>query len=146
MLSNLTLIAVVLGGAGGALARFGVQQFVATRTRFDGWIAILAINVLGSLLIGFAVGQLDEELRHLALGTLDPGSRSFESTSLRELFAIVTVGFCGAFTTYSTFALDNVLLGIERPRLAWVNTVASITLSFLAVAAGWQFGGLVAGS
>jgi CrcB protein len=71
---------VVIGAALGAPARLLVSRAVA------GERGTLVVNVLGSLLIGLFAGL---------------GSRTY---------ALLAIGFCGAFTTYSTFAVEAVTL------------------------------------
>ena len=56
-----TLIAylfVLLGGAAGALSRFGVQELFRVFTRWPGWAAVFFVNVLGSFVIGLVVAWL----------------------------------------------------------------------------------------
>ncbi|MFN3835836.1 MAG: fluoride efflux transporter CrcB [Glycocaulis sp.] len=115
------LFLTAAGGALGALARHGVNQ-AALR-----WIGpefpwgILAVNVLGSLAIGLLVGWLSLAGRP-------------DATEIR--FAL-GIGFLGAFTTMSAFALDIVLM-IERREflLAFTYAGGSVVLSVLAVMAG----------
>ena len=82
-------IAVAIGGALGAMARYGVSTLVfdASSQRFP--YATLSVNVLGSFLIGILFVLIVEK------GLLPPEMRS-----------ILMVGFLGAFTTFSTFSLD----------------------------------------
>ncbi len=87
------LVAVALGGAIGAAARYGVAQAVDTT---DGGfpLATFVVNVLGSLLLGL-----------LSAVRLDAAGGSVGY--VRPFFA---VGMIGSFTTYSTFAVENVAL------------------------------------
>lgn len=86
------LLAVALGGALGALARYGVA--LALPPRPDGGLpwATLLVNVLGSLLLGVVAALA-------ATGRLGQPAQ-----------ALLATGFCGAFTTFSTFSLETVLL------------------------------------
>jgi CrcB protein len=107
------LLAVELGGALGALARYGV--FVAaTHLLGHGFpYGTLIVNVLGSLLLGVLI-------EGLALAwTLPESVRLF-----------LVVGVFGAFTTFSTFSLDVAVL-YERGRTiaAAGYIVASVVLS-----------------
>ena len=63
---------------------------------------------------------------------------------LGELLALSAVGFCGAFTTFSTFSLDNYFLSIEERGRLLFNVVASVVLCFAAVYGGWILGSVVA--
>jgi CrcB protein len=110
-------LAVGLGGAGGALARYGVGQAIEGRGRNT-----LAVNVLGS----FAIGVL------LASG--------LSETALLA----VAVGFCGAFTTFSSFAVETVRMAEDGEVVgAAVNAAGTLLLALLAVLAGTLLGGLL---
>jgi CrcB protein len=101
---------VALGGAAGALARFWLSG--------SPW-ATFGINVAGSLLLGFLVRLL-------------PGQ-----AAEAELRALLAVGFCGAFTTFSTFGVETVeLLRRSAYGAAAAYMAGSVGLSVLAVVAG----------
>lgn len=76
---------VALGGAVGALARYGVNVAVEARGQ-PGWIATATVNLVGALLIGLLYSR-----------TTDPQVR-----------ALLGVGVLGGFTTFSTFGNDAV--------------------------------------
>jgi CrcB protein len=107
------LLAVALGGATGALARYGV--FVAATRLFGATLpyGTLIVNVLGSLLLGVLI-------EGMALAWTIPAQA--------RLFLVV--GMFGAFTTFSTFSLDVVVL-YERGRevVAAGYVMASVVLS-----------------
>jgi CrcB protein len=118
-----TGLLVALAGALGACCRVGVDEVVETR-RGDplgrGFpFGILAVNVTGSLLLGLVVGWA---MYHGLSG---------------RWRAVAGTGFCGGYTTFSTFAFDTVRLAEEgdRPRAA-VYVGASIALSVAAAAVG----------
>ncbi|GAC1440181.1 MAG: hypothetical protein NVSMB55_03860 [Mycobacteriales bacterium] len=94
---------MVAGAAVGAPARLAVSRAVA------GVRGTLAVNVLGSLLIGLFAGL--------------SASR----------YALLGIGFCGAFTTYSTFAVEA--LTLPRRRSAGY-VAASVALCCAACAVG----------
>lgn len=116
------IAAVAFGGALGAVGRHYVVAQVAQWAGHGFPFGVLAVNVLGS----FAMGVLVE------LGALvwSPSP---------ELRAFLAVGVLGAFTTFSTFSMDTVLL-YERGDLLQCAAyiVASVVLSvgafFLALA------------
>jgi len=114
-----TYLYVALGGAAGALARFLVGGWVTNGAGpgFPG--ATFAINVAGSLLLGFLLRLL-------------PGH-----AAEAELRALLAVGFCGAFTTFSTFGVETVeLLRRSAYGAAAAYVAGSVVLSALAVVAG----------
>jgi len=90
------LLAIALGGALGALGRHYVAGWVATAAGGGFPWGIFAINVFGSFLMGVLVEAFAR------LGAPFADARAF-----------LAVGVLGAFTTFSTFSLDAVLL-IER--------------------------------
>lgn len=115
---NLQLIAAVaLGGAFGSVARYltGIGAGKLFGLGFP-W-GTLIINIAGSFLIGVLV-----ELFALRLDLSQP------------VRAFLTVGFCGGFTTFSTFSLESYLL-IERGEMipAALYIVASVVLSVAAL-------------
>lgn len=94
-----TLFQIALGGALGAVSRFLFASGVMRLTGSGLPLGILAVNVLGSFLMGVAVTLFSEH---------------FEDVRLAPL---VMTGFLGGFTTFSAFSLDTVQL-IEQGRLA----------------------------
>ena len=116
------LFAIVAGGLGAGL-RLAVTRILPTKT--TGFpLGILLVNVVGSLLIGVITA--------LAANSVLSGDLSF----------VLAVGFCGGFTTMSTFAVES----IERPRaglwiIAGLNIVGSTALGLLAVSAGYLLAG-----
>jgi CrcB protein len=115
-----------VGGVAGAWSRYWVGAFIAARTpAFFPW-GTLFINVTGSFVIGFYNGLARK------LGT---------SAELPKL-AVVT-GWCGGYTTFSSFVHETLSLareGNER-RAAW-NIIGSVVLGFGAVALGFWVGSM----
>ena len=114
------LLAVALGGAIGAVARwYSVGQL--TRWLGTGFpYGILLVNVTGSFLMGVVVEYL-----------------SVRAGASAELRGFLAVGVLGAFTTFSSFALDVRTL-LERDEIlpAMVYVSASVLASVLALFAG----------
>ena len=114
------LVAMGIGGALGAVARFAVSRQVNL------WLGAmipwgtLAVNVLGSFLLGFLVAWFRSRT------ALSP-----------EWQALWTVGFLGAFTTFSTFSLETIeLLNDGEWQTAVFYVVISVMGALLAVWAG----------
>jgi CrcB protein len=110
--------AIFAGGAIGALARTGISRLFPTGPTEWPW-AVFAINITGAFILGYAVTQMQERLP--------------PSTHLRQF---IGVGFCGAFTTFSTFQLE--LLNMVRHHdygLAAGYALASVVLGYLALSA-----------
>jgi fluoride exporter len=115
----MVLLLIALGGFAGAVARY----------RFGGWVYLrlgsafpwgtLAVNLIGSFLLGALLPLL---------GTDAPAV---------GLHAFAAVGLLGAFTTFSTFALEAISLvdGGARVRAA-AYVVLSLGLGLLAIVAG----------
>lgn len=117
------VLALAAGGVAGTLARYGLGVWIPS-AGFP-W-ATLTANLLGSLLLGFLA-------RALELSSASP-----------ELRAMLTAGFCGAFTTFSTLSLETVRLLQEghAPRAA-AYAFGSLALGLAAVCAGLALAGLL---
>lgn len=113
-------LVVALGGALGAMSRYGIALIVATFWKRDFPLATFLINVSGSLILGFFATFAAER------SSLDPMWR-----------LLVATGFVGAYTTFSTFEYETQRL-TESGALWWgfVNVITSVAAGFVAV----QFG------
>jgi CrcB protein len=89
----LRIALLVVFGAAGTLARYGLQGLVQHRTGTGFPSGTLVVNLLGCFLLG---GIAEYGLTHLALPP--------------EWRIGITVGFFGAFTTFSTFSWETVQL------------------------------------
>ncbi len=107
------LFAIAAGGALGAVARYALASNVSKWLGLGFPYGTLTVNVLGSFLLGLLV-----ELMALKW-----------SVGL-EVRAFLVVGVLGAFTTFSTFSLDTMVL-YERGELglAFLYVVTSVVLS-----------------
>ncbi len=113
------LAAIAAGGALGAPARYGVARVVPVTPGELPW-ATLATNVTGSLALGVVLVLLLERF---------PPSRYLRPS--------LATGFLGAYTTYSTFAVETVMLVHDgHPTIAIAYTAASITAGLAAAWAG----------
>lgn len=112
----MTALLVALGAAVGAPLRYLVNHWLRARWGATPAAGTLAVNVLGSLVLGLVAGAGVD------------GSR----------MALVGTGFCGALTTFSTLALElQDAFGDERPRDAVVNVLLHLALGVGAAWLGW---------
>lgn len=110
------LASVALGGALGALARYGVSGLVYPLMGGKFPLATLVINVSGSVVMGICYVLIFEK------ALLAPEWRNF-----------LMIGFLGAFTTFSTFSLDALALWQNGQPLA---AAGYVTLSLVLCLAG----------
>ena len=102
-----------------------MTAFVQARIATTFPIGTLLVNVTGSFLLGFIIKYA------LATPAISPEVRS-----------LLTTGFCGGFTTFSTFSLENAsLLEEGEYSRVLVYVVASVVLSLLATFAGFALAG-----
>ena len=125
-------LAIALGGALGALTRYGVSQAVVMFNDSNQTTAPLAtvmVNVIGSGLMGVIYGYL------YSGGMLSETLRVF-----------LMIGFLGALTTFSTFSMDIMVI-IDRGAIlhavlyAAVSVAGSVLIFMLAVQMMRSFGG-----
>ncbi len=122
----LASLSVGFGAFIGANLRYGIgllwDRLVAHPFPGD----TMLINVAGSFLLAFIVGVIGQRLQ-----------------TTHPLRLLMTVGFCGGFTTFSTFALETVeLLRESHGGLALAYVTASVVLSILAAVAGFWLAGM----
>lgn len=111
---------LIVFGAAGTLARYGLQGLVQERTGPGFPYGTLTVNLIGCLVLG-AVGEY--ALAHL---TIPP-----------EWRIGITVGFMGAFTTFSTFSYETVRMVQDGEwRNAALYLFASIVGGLLAIFLG----------
>jgi len=123
----MTWLAIAAGGTLGAAARLGVAALLPVATGAFPW-ATLWVNCAGSLVLGFVLVLLVVR---------------FPPTRFVRPF--IATGFLGAFTTYSTFAVETDLLVVRgRPLLATVYVVGTLVAGFAALWTGVKLAGLVA--
>ncbi len=112
-------LAVFVGGGLGSLARMGMTKALA------GWVtefpvATLLSNLLACLILGFVAGLVAQKAQLSPL-----------------LKAGITTGFCGGFSTFSTFGLESVnLLSNGKILIAGAYVIASVALCFVGIWAG----------
>lgn len=116
---NRNILIVGVGGFIGSVARYVIAlSFTKTLQPFP--TGTFLINIVGCFAIGIVYGISDRS------ALLSPQWRLFLAT-----------GVCGGFTTFSSFAYENVnLLEIQQYSMVTLYTVGSIVLGFAAAAIG----------
>ena len=107
------ILAIALGGALGAVARYLVISSLSSLFNVVFPIGTLAVNIFGSLAMGFLVELMMHKI-----------------SVPMEIRALIIVGFLGSFTTFSTFAMDVAgLAGHGFYHQAGLYIMASVILS-----------------
>ena len=113
------LVLVFIGGGFGSVLRFLIGKWLNT-TESGFPLATFAVNILGSLCIGIILGYAAKN----------------EALTQNHTLLLAT-GFCGGFTTFSTFAYENHMFLKSGDFTSFAfYTIASFTVGFLAVFAG----------
>ncbi len=108
----LQLVSIAIGGAVGALCRYGMSNGIYLLLGRGFPYGTLSVNVLGSLIMGTVYVMMVERM------DVSP-----------ELRAGITIGLLGAFTTFSTFSIETLNLLEDGESLkAGLNVVLSVTL------------------
>lgn len=103
------LIAIFIGGGIGSVVRYVIALVMSGRCANFPWSTLLT-NVVGSLIIGYLMGYF----------VLHPN---------RWEYTLLVVGFCGGFTTFSTFSYETVsLLKNGQATTALLYMAASLVL------------------
>lgn len=116
----MNFLSVALGGALGALSRYGLGVWISPKWIHDFPLPTFLINISGAFLLGFLNTLFLDKF------TVSP-----------EIRLAIGVGFLGAFTTFSTFGYETMMLIKDGNILtAGIYTTASIIIGFLGVYLG----------
>lgn len=116
----LPVVGIAVAGAFGALARYGLEGLVSDRAHGAFPWGTFVVNVSGSFLLGLAFVLMTERT------VVDPWLRSS-----------LTIGFLGAYTTFSTLSFESYrLLEDGALGLALANTLGSLAAGLTAVYLG----------
>ncbi len=122
---------VSIGSFFGGGMRFLISKAIQTITVIPFPFGTLAVNVLGCLVFGFLSG--------LSITNGGNGGAISATTKL-----LLTTGFCGGFTTFSTFMNESSALFKEEHFIYMaVYVVSSLALGFLAIVAGHEAAKLI---
>ncbi|PCK21260.1 chromosome condensation protein CrcB [Bacillus pumilus] len=115
----MTALLIAVGGFLGAISRFTLSTWIHKKFSSNFPFGTLFVNLTGSFLLGWMVGK------GLSTG----------------LYALLEIGFLGAFTTFSTFKLENIQLREKRNHSVLFyylvfSYVGGIILAFIGVLIG----------
>jgi CrcB protein len=111
---------ILIGGSAGVLSRYFFTNFVNNFWKSDFLIATIIINLIGSFIMGAVSAYADIQV-------IDP-----------KLKDMLTVGFLGCFTTFSTFSVESLrYLNNSEYFKAGANILISNLGGLIMVAAGY---------
>lgn len=112
---------VFVGGGLGSVTRYAVGRLSNRLINVNFPIGTLIANILASLILGYMMSKL------------------LESDSI--LRPLIAIGFCGGFSTFSTFSYDTAKLFSEgRTGEAFINIGVNTFVCLVAIYAGMQLG------
>ncbi len=115
----LNILAIFIGGGLGSLSRYGIAVLLKAYS-IDFPLATLSVNIIGSLILGFAVALF------------------WNKAPMHDTLKLaITVGFCGGLTTFSTFSWETFdLIKNGEFLLAFLYAVISVIVCLLAISLG----------
>lgn len=114
------IIYIFIGGGVGSVLRYLLSKNLNLMYQIP--VGTFLVNVLGSFLLGIVLGYI------------------IKNQSLGPLVLLFTVGFCGGFTTFSAFAVENfTYLKNGDYQLFLLYSLGSLGLTILAVYLGFIF-------
>lgn len=121
------ILLVGLGGGIGSILRYATTLFFGKWNLFTPYSATLFANLIGCLIIGIFFSAIENK------GIID-----------NNLKLLLITGFCGGYTTFSTFSLENLqLIQNGNLALALLYIFSSVTIGIIAVWAGLSIGKLI---
>src|ERR1041384_3714628 len=122
----ITVLMLAMGGAIGTLARYGLNGVISARiATFP--LGTMVVNISGCFAIGFIAAISDPSFGRVCLKT---GWRDF-----------LMIGFCGGYTTFSSFGLQTLNLARDGECFpVALNVIGSNVLGLLATYGGWVCG------
>ena len=114
------LLLIFIGGGLGSLTRFSLSKFIQENIDKSFPFGTLGVNVLASVILGIFVGMVE-----------------IKSLTNPNYKALIAIGFCGGFSTFSTFSNDTLQL-IQNNRIleALMNILLNVMLCILATFGG----------
>jgi fluoride exporter len=111
----MSFMTLSIAGAVGAVCRYAISGWIQTRHQSGFPLGTLVVNIAGSFGLGLALG----------FGALE------------SLPVLAAIGFLGGFTTFSTWMIESLGLGLPSMRAA-LNLALSLLGGVLAVVAGFM--------
>jgi len=121
-----THLLVAAGGAAGAIARYLVSGWLTNTFGHSAFQATLVVNLVACFLLGLSYGAI---------------LRPYPGGSRRR--ALIAVGFLGAFSTYSAFALEGMKWAEQAADVALARISGTVLWSLIIMWFGMKLGGVL---